>query len=185
MDICESLDTTHRRHDRLRDEFARLQKYSLLERQSHFDAKNAKPVIFSETPTRTRLGGGRPGATPRPAGSDPTAGRGCYRRARARERAAASARHGCASTRRCSSTATPTASSRNSAAMMSATWRGVSERGGRRTRGARGGGGAGGSAKRAEPDHAPASPPRTQHTRTTYSPPASSSSSWNWLSFPL
>lgn len=69
--------------------------------------------------------------------------------------------------------------------MMSATWRGVSERGGRRTRGARGGGGAGGSAKRAEPDHAPASPPRTQHTRTTYSPPASSSSSWNWLSFPL
>lgn len=75
MDICESLDTTHRRHDRLRDEFARLQKYSLLERQSHFDAKNAKPVIFSETPTRTRLGGGRPGATRRRAGSDPTAGR--------------------------------------------------------------------------------------------------------------
>lgn len=46
MKICESLDTTHRRHDRTQGSLARQLKNIHSEWQPHIDAKNAKPVIF-------------------------------------------------------------------------------------------------------------------------------------------
>ncbi|VVC99475.1 unnamed protein product [Leptidea sinapis] len=102
--------------------------------------------------------------------------------ARARGRAAASSRQARGSTSRCSSTATSTATARNAAAISSATCRGDTARPalGRRARGA---GGAAPAATRPAPDQALASPPRTAHTRTRYSAPYSSSSSWYCDSF--
>lgn len=111
--------------------------------------------------------------------------RRAHRRASARVCAAASARHGRGSTRRCSSTATSTASSRKPAASSSAACRGDSGRGARARRPRPPTvAGAAGAVKRAAADHAPASPPRTAHTRTWYSAPHSSSSTRNRVSLP-